>query len=330
MRVLALLHASAPLLLSSDRAEGRQILDMTLEVPTTVDAGVVADALSAVADQVVVLPGRATDADDVATRVLDGAADIAVRPALAPLTVANLVLAESWEVTSAAVGEDTSADVMRVQWTPDTHVVLRRPGVPFTRVERARASALLRLTGALARVRGDDPPSWMLTTSVGLSIVVRLARPEDAEDVRAMHERSSEVSRFQRYSQPMSQWREENLRRITGGHRGATLVVLLGGQIVGIGNVFPDQPRSTAAGGAARERCEIALLVEDAFQGRGIGSVLLDRLVDLARELGFTEGVAYVQLSNERMRAMLRSRGWVVGEDPGLLTVSLTVDDSAS
>ncbi len=358
MRVLALVHASVPLLLSGDRGDGRQVLDMTLEVPTAVDAMGLADALSAVAEQVIVLPGRPADAEDVATRVLDAAADVALRPALAPLTVAHLVLADSWEVTSAAVGEDASASVMRLQWTSDTHVVLRRSGVPFTRVERARASALLRLTGALARVRGDDPPAWLLTTASGLPVLLRLARPEDADGVRALHERSSEASRFQRYFQPMSQWREENLRRLTGGHRGAALVVLVGGQIVGIGNVFPEQPSGGvgggvaggavggviggvaggvggvggvggAVGGAAGDaagggRCEIALLVEDAYQGRGIGSVLLDQLVELARELGFAQAAAYVQVSNERMRAMLRSRGWAVSPDPGVLTVSLT------
>lgn len=39
-----------------------------------------------------------------------------------------------------------------------------------------------------------------------------------------MHKRCSKRSRYHRYFTPMNSWRDENLRRISGGDRGATLV----------------------------------------------------------------------------------------------------------
>ena len=108
-----------------------------------------------------------------------------------------------------------------------------------------------------------------------------MGRPEDADAVAAMHERCSERTGTGAIS-PGSEWRDLSLRRLTGGHRGATLVVMSeDGSIVGLGNVFPDDPGD---GNAA----ELAEIVEDAYQCRGIGTRLLRHMLELAQRLGFT------------------------------------------
>jgi acetyltransferase len=53
----------------------------------------------------------------------------------------------------------------------------------------------------------------------------------------------------------------------------------------------------------------LALLVEDRFQGQGIGHALLGRLEQLARERGITQFSGEVAYGNERVLRLLRSSG---------------------
>jgi GNAT superfamily N-acetyltransferase len=137
----------------------------------------------------------------------------------------------------------------------------------------------------------------------GTEIVTRLARPEDTADVEALHGRCSQESLLHRYFTPKNSWREENLRRISGGHRGMTLVVTTNDAtsddtVIAIGNAFPLGPDDPTVG-------EIAVLVEDSWHGKGIGRLLLAHLLEAAPRLGFTEVVAYVLGGNDAMSALL-------------------------
>lgn len=296
-------------------AEPRQLLDLIIAVPADLDREAIQLALASVSDRVLVTPGTVEDTADVVTRVLDGATGLAENPDAAPQAAADLVVADSWQVLPASEGPDSSADVMRLQWTPDTHVVLSRPGSPFVAIERLRASALLRLVDALSRApAGAGGFGWRETTRGGRPVTIRLARPWDAENVAAMHERCSEETRYERYFAPISQWREDQLRRIAGGHRGATLVAIADdGAVVGLGNVFPDRPEG-------QHTAEIAVIVEDAWQGHGLGSSLLRHLIALARRLGFDEVTALVLATNSRMIRLLEATtlSWARTEDDDL------------
>ncbi len=203
--------------------------------------------------------------------------------------------------------------VLRLQWTPERHVVLRRVRAPFTTTERNRASALLALVAELAEVRGDaDAYGWRENLRDGRTVAVRLARPEDTAGVEALHDRCSAESRYQRYFAPMNEWREDNLRRIAGGHRGTTLVATdMRGEVIALGNVFPLGPDET-------EVAEIALIVDDAWHRAGVGRLLTQHLVEVARRGGFVELVAYVLGDNRAMIALLEATGlpWTSGADP--------------
>ena len=74
------------------------------------------------------------------------------------------------------------------------------------------------------------------------------------------------------------------------------------GAIVGLGNVFPDPPEGSGA-------AEIALIVEDDFQGRGVGRKLLQVLIYFAMRLGFSAVVASVLAENKGMLRLLESSG---------------------
>jgi RimJ/RimL family protein N-acetyltransferase len=189
---------------------------------------------------------------------------------------------------------------MRLQWTPDRHVVLQRGWAPFARAERTRASALLRLSSAIASSAGNQEAAAWVEPIKGGTVWIRLARPEDADAVAAMHDRSSERSRYQRYFS-IADWRGTRLYRLAGGHRGATLVVMNeDGSIIGLGNVFPDPESGDHA-------AEIALIIEDDYQQRGVGRKLLQAMLHMATRLGFTEVVASVLADNNGMLHLFKT-----------------------
>ena len=315
LRIMALLKADIVTLFTHAQDDDTQLVDMIASVPDSLDRDALTTALASAAHRVLVARGLPDDEDDLVTRILDAAAQLVRNPDGAPRAAADLVLADSWTVEPATEGEDASVDVMRLQWTPDHHVVLRRTDSPFVAVERARASALLRLVEAVASApAGTGGFGWVERLGDGTRVTIRLARPEDAEAVAEMHSRSSEQTRYQRYFAPISEWRGDQLRRLAGGHRGATLVAQdARGNIVGLGNVFPDRPGET-------QTAEIAVIIEDAWQGRGLGSRLLRHLVDLARRQGFEDVIALVLATNSGMVQLLNRMDltWTPEEDADL------------
>jgi protein lysine acetyltransferase len=79
------------------------------------------------------------------------------------------------------------------------------------------------------------------------------------------------------------------------------------------------------------EVAELALTIQDAYQGRGLGSLLLDALGVAARANGVKRFVAHVLQDNAPMRAMLRRAGGTFGiDEPGVLRTVIDVPDAAA
>ncbi|TYB95589.1 GNAT family N-acetyltransferase [Micromonospora sp. WP24] len=150
----------------------------------------------------------------------------------------------------------------------------------------------------------DRPVDVLL--SDGSTVQLRPIRPEDAPEIVAMHGRFSERTRYLRYFSPYPRIPERDLRRfVTVDHRDReALVVLASGRIVAVG-------RYERLGPAAPE-AEVAFVVEDAHQGRGIGSVLLEYLADAARRVGIVHFVAEVLPANGTMLRVFSDFGYQV------------------
>jgi RimJ/RimL family protein N-acetyltransferase len=58
-----------------------------------------------------------------------------------------------------------------------------------------------------------------------------------------------------------------------------------------------------------KDEAEVAFVVADAFQGRGLGTILLEHLLAAARRHGVKRIVADTMADNHRMLAMLRRAG---------------------
>lgn len=317
LRALGALGCSTTFVQALDADEHWRTVEIGIRAPESVTREMLVGAASVAARAVRVTQGTPIDGRDVVARLLDGATYLLRHPETAPEFAATMLGAEEVEVVDATEGESDSTDVLRLQWTTHRHVLLRRRWASFTHTERARASALLRLAATAAQLPGDDQGrahGWIETIKGG-TVWIRLARPEDAGSVADMHERISERSRYQRYFATTA-WRELQMQRLSGGHPGDTLVAQsIDGQVVALGNVFPLTEGSSAA--------EVALLVEDAFQGRGLGGALLDRMIQVAAELGFTEVVADVLVDNRGMQHLLEATGlpWFSQSSNGVRTM---------
>jgi RimJ/RimL family protein N-acetyltransferase len=306
---------------------GVRTIDLAVTAPESVSAETLLAAAMAAGHNGHIMKGTEDDGLDLPTRVLDGAIELVTNPGSAPLAAAALVEADSFEVTDATEGEDDAAGVLRLQWTPDRHVVLHRDWAPFARAEQTRASALLRLAAALAGSEGDARAlGWVEPVKGDGTVWIRLGRPEDADAVAAMHERCSERTLYRRYLTGAAEWRDVTLRRLTGGHRGATLVAMSeDGSIVGLGNVFPDEP------GDGRS-AELAVIVEDQYQGRGIGTALVRRMLELTQRLGFEGVVGTLLAENDEMLSVLGATGleWTREVDKGVLTMRAALPTTLS
>jgi GNAT superfamily N-acetyltransferase len=173
-------------------------------------------------------------------------------------------------------------------------LVVRRGWAAFTEVELARSAALEELIGA---VRGAGLEPRAVLTADGAGVVLRAGLPADADAIAAMHDRCSAVDRFPVGSrsigpQPMPR---RLLNRPLVEPRGRTVVGAVGHQVVALGQLIRTTDPAIA---------EVSLLVEDDWQGRGLGTELLAELARVARAAGHRELVAWCPPEDT---AMLRS-----------------------
>ncbi|RIV40849.1 bifunctional acetate--CoA ligase family protein/GNAT family N-acetyltransferase [Micromonospora radicis] len=140
--------------------------------------------------------------------------------------------------------------------------------------------------------------------SDGSTVQLRPIRPADAPAVVAMHSRFSERTRYLRYFSPYPRIPERDLQRFVNVDHvdREAFVVLAGERIVAVG-------RYERLGPAAPD-AEVAFVVEDAYQGRGIGSVLLEHLADAARRAGIVNFVAEVLPANGAMLRVFADFGY--------------------
>jgi acetyltransferase len=117
----------------------------------------------------------------------------------------------------------------------------------------------------------------------GSAVPVRPIRPEDAALEKRFVDGLSAKSRYQRFLNQMAQLPPQLLARFTqlDYDREMALVALAPGgeEFIGVGRYAPNADGATA---------EFALAVADAWQGRGLGGALLERLIVCARAAGYT------------------------------------------
>jgi RimJ/RimL family protein N-acetyltransferase len=147
--------------------------------------------------------------------------------------------------------------------------------------------------------------SGVLELRDGVRVPVREIRAEDAPALRRLVGRSSERSIELRFFGPVKELSEEEARRFAevDGKARFALVAL----------DPEDEDEIVAVVRYEREGdtdgAEYAVLVEDRFQGRGLGSGLTRCLIEGAKERGIERLHALVLRENGRMLRLLQSLG---------------------
>lgn len=191
------------------------------------------------------------------------------------------------------VAEGYSASTMRLPDLAGGMIVLTRLAPAFTPAEYARAQAMVEMARAAAtRQLG----SAVLLLPDGDEVSVRLAGPDDLEAIATMHARCGSHSLYRRYLSGTRGPSNRQLARLLAPHRGCSLVaqdangtVIAWANLVGEGQV-----------------AEIALLVQDGSQRRGIGTALLRRMITLAGPGGFQAVTVHTHADNDAMLRTLR------------------------
>ena len=152
-----------------------------------------------------------------------------------------------------------------------------------------------------------------VTLRDGTRLHVRPIRPEDAALERAFVASLSETTRYFRFFYQLSELTPSMLARFTqvDYDREMALVAIdesqTGRAIVGIARYTMDP---------GRESAEFAIVVADAWQQRGVGRMLMDRLVACAKARGLARIEGSVLRSNRNMLHFTESLGFAAHDDP--------------
>jgi acyl-CoA synthetase (NDP forming)/GNAT superfamily N-acetyltransferase len=154
----------------------------------------------------------------------------------------------------------------------------------------------------------------------GRTAHLRPVTPDDAPAVVSFYAGVSEQSKFNRFFAPYPELSPRDVDRLTtvDYDSSVVLVALLRDAIIGL--VQYERLSPTEA--------DVAFLVQDAHQGRGLASVLLEHLAEVARERGIHRFTADVLPSNRHMLAVFRAAGYSVDSrtEDGVVSLSFGVD----
>jgi len=134
-----------------------------------------------------------------------------------------------------------------------------------------------------------------------LAVSTRPVRPDDRSLFCRMWPRLSRDTVYRRFHAPVHMLSSDLVDRlVTVDHNAREAVVgLVGGEVVGVARYdrSPIDPDSA----------EFAILVEDAWQGMGLGRQLLLELTELAERRGVRTLTATVQPDNDRVIGLIRN-----------------------
>ncbi|HEV7207926.1 MAG TPA: GNAT family N-acetyltransferase [Mycobacteriales bacterium] len=151
------------------------------------------------------------------------------------------------------------------------------------------------------------PEHWEadVLLSDGGTAHVRPILPGDAGALRRLFGRLTPRTLYLRFHGPHPRLSSDEVRHFTEvDHVGRiSLVAIVGSELVGVSN---------AERYADSDRAEIAFLIRDDQQGRGVGSLLLEHLAAAARERGIRTFEAWVLADNRRMLNVFADAGYLV------------------
>ena len=167
----------------------------------------------------------------------------------------------------------------------------------------------------------------LIETIDGTRLEIRPISPADHDRLADHFGRLSTKTRFKRFLGSVVSLSERQLRQFTDvdhhGHE-ALVAVSADGEIEGVA-------RYIAASGASSV-AEVAVTIADEWQGRGVGSALLARLMGRARDEGIDTFTASCFANNREMLMLFRELGKeveILGQSGGVIEVEIELPTTA-
>ena len=153
----------------------------------------------------------------------------------------------------------------------------------------------------------------------GRRVEIRALRPDDRADFVAAVSQTTAQSLYRRFFIPRRGFTVEEV---------ASFVNVDFVDCVALIAVMQQGERPLIVGGGRyvveRGQAELAFMVVDGYQGRGIGSALMRHLATIARETGLSELTAEVLTENLAMLSVFRKSGFrVASRAAGIVYLSL-------
>lgn len=178
----------------------------------------------------------------------------------------------------------------------------------------------------------SPPPTFRETVELrdGSTADLRPVQPADAEGLQALFNRLSPESVYFRFLEARKELPLKQAQQFaTVDYRSsmAVLAVVTEGdieRIIGVAR-YGTEPNAPEGENVA----DAAVVVEDAYQGRGLGTILLLRLVQYASENGIHALHATVHQSNARILHFIRKSGLQTDRhlDGGVWDITVNLED---
>ncbi|CAO0829815.1 Acyl-CoA synthetase (NDP forming) OS=Streptomyces microflavus OX=1919 GN=Smic_63220 PE=4 SV=1 [Streptomyces microflavus] len=156
---------------------------------------------------------------------------------------------------------------------------------------------------------------------------IRPITTDDAERLVSFYEQVSDESKYYRFFAPYPRLSDRDVHRFT--HHDYVdrvgLAVTIGGEFIGTVRFDRINEQGRPASAPADE-AEVAFLVQDAHQGRGVASALLEHIAAVARERGIRRFAAEVLPANNKMIKVFRDAGYTQQRSFEDGSVHLTLD----
>src|SRR5512144_1129129 len=144
-----------------------------------------------------------------------------------------------------------------------------------------------------------------LTLREGSQVIIRALEPGDGPLVQAVFDGMGEEMRYRRFLGYKKQLSARDLETLTAvDHHGHEALVALdaeSGEAVAVARMMREPERP--------DKAEASVAVADAWQGRGLGGMLLERLVGRARENGVRCFTAVLLTRNSAMLHLFQRAG---------------------
>ena len=136
----------------------------------------------------------------------------------------------------------------------------------------------------------------------GSTVEIRPARPQDADAVRTMHAAMSQANFYLRFFSTSSRAAGQEAKRVCRqpDSEHAALLAWQGDRLVGVGSYEPAGQPGVA---------EVSFAVPDDMHGRGIASLLLERLIWQARQRDLRTLTAETMAENSAMLRVFAGSG---------------------